>query len=133
MSRSAGEAQDDTPLDSFPNKDIPTNDQQQVKSNRRKRCSTHHLWLRRVRRLLFPEADEYMEAILYQVPLWEEEDEETEDAKRSSTESVPEELLNLLQQLRQKKVEEFKARWNFDPVTHTPLEGRWKWTELSEQ
>lgn len=83
--------------------------------------------------MLFPEADEYMETILYQVPLWEEEDEETEDAKRSSTESVPEELLNLLQQLRQKKVEEFKARWNFDPVTHTPLEGRWKWTELSEQ
>ncbi|GJQ15367.1 hypothetical protein GpartN1_g7158.t1 [Galdieria partita] len=83
----------------------------------------HNLWLRRVRRLLFPEGEEYRKSLLYQVPLRDEE----EDQK-----SYHEELLQLWSQIQEKKVQRFRARWNFDPVTETPLEGRWKWTKLSE-
>ncbi|EME26913.1 hypothetical protein Gasu2_48010 [Galdieria sulphuraria] len=104
----------------------------QVINKRKKNYSerNHNLWLRRVRRLLFPEREQYRESLLYQVPLWEDEGEDQLQSREK--ESFHEELLQLLRQIQHKKVEVFKARWNFDPLTQTPLEGRWKWTELPE-
>lgn len=86
----------------------------------------HQQWLKRIHRLLYPEREEYRESLLFQDMKGEENHVQREDN------SLHEELLQLLQEIQQKKIENFRARWNFDPITETRLEGRWEWSVLPE-
>eukprot|EP00871_Galdieria_phlegrea_P003934 jgi/Galph1/4541/GphlegSOOS_G3201.1 len=86
----------------------------------------HKIWERRVQILLFPNDDNknyIQEGFFPQQRLisYSQDDERKE--------YLHQRLYQILKQVEEKQVEQFKARWNFDPVNEIPLQGCWKWVQ----